>query len=155
MLIENSKNHLLQICDENVNKRRAALLWAALPVTVFPMKEGAFTLPEVETKIIEVDRIRDESRLLQLGAKRVSDKELVAVWMEGHGKKFRVRDEGGDVKVESKAALFSSGGVKACQEVGFGADSFDGAIRFFESLGFAETSRNVKNRVTYLLGLEC
>ena len=119
------------------------------------MKEGAFTLPEVETKIIEVDRIRDESRLLQLGAKRVSDKELVAVWMEGHGKKFRVRDEGGDVKVESKAALFSSGGVKACQEVGFGADSFDGAIRFFESLGFAETSRNVKNRVTYLLGLEC
>ena len=46
------------------------------------MKEGAFPLPEVEAKIIEVDKNRDEARLLELGAKFVSDKELVAVWME-------------------------------------------------------------------------
>ena len=51
--------------------------------------------------------------------------------------------------------MLSLGGVKACQEVGFGADSFEGALRFFETLGFAETSRSVKDRVTYLLGLEC
>ena len=45
--------------------------------------------------------------------------------------------------------------MKACQEVGFAADSFEGALGFFETLGFAETSRNVKDRVTYLLGLDC
>lgn len=46
------------------------------------MKEGTFPLPEVEAKIIEVDKSRDEARLLDLGAKFVSEKELVAVWME-------------------------------------------------------------------------
>lgn len=46
------------------------------------MKESAFPFPEVEAKIIEVDKNRDETRLLELGAKFVSQKELVAVWME-------------------------------------------------------------------------
>lgn len=46
------------------------------------MKEGTFALPEVEAKIIEIDKSRDEARLLDLGAKFVSEKELVAVWME-------------------------------------------------------------------------
>lgn len=50
--------------------------------TIRIMKESAFPFPEVEAKIIEVDKNRDEARLLELGAKFVSQKELVAVWME-------------------------------------------------------------------------
>ena len=46
------------------------------------MKTGISALPEVEAKIIEVDKKRDESRLAELGARYVSQKELVAVWME-------------------------------------------------------------------------
>ena len=46
------------------------------------MKTGISALPEVEAKIIEVDKNRDESRLAELGARYVSQKELIAVWME-------------------------------------------------------------------------
>lgn len=111
--------------------------------------------PEVEAKIIDVDPVRDGNRLIELGAERVSEKELTAVWMEGHGRKFRVRKEGDDVKVEIKTPISAGDGVKACSETGFASIDFHDTLRFFETLGFSQTSRSVKERVAYLLSLDC
>lgn len=110
-------------------------------------------LPEVEAKILDVDVERDSARLLSLGARKLHERELTAVWLQGYGDKFRVRHEGDETKVERKRVISEENGIKACDEKGFVARYFEPTVDFFKGLGYAELSRSVKDRTSYLLGL--
>lgn len=110
-------------------------------------------LPEVESKILDVDVERDSTRLESLGARKLHVRELTAVWLQGYGDKFRVRHEGDETKVERKRVISAEAGIKACTETGFVARYFEPTLEFFKELGYVEISRSVKDRTSYILDL--
>lgn len=110
-------------------------------------------LPEIESKILEVDVNSLTERLTELGAVYQFTKTFVAIWLAGHGTKFRVRKEGDTVVVEHKEMMEIGAKMKACYETGFQTEDMDDTLAFFKKIGFSEISKSVKERTAYTLDL--
>jgi len=107
---------------------------------------------EVESKIIEVSSKPLESRLAELGAKKIFEWELAATWfMNVNKKEVRVRKEWETIQVEYKELLPSESWVKECIEIWYQSDNLENTLLVFKNLWFKVTSTSVKKRVSYLL----
>ncbi len=108
---------------------------------------------EVEAKILEVDVEFIQKKLEATGAKKVFEGRVEAAWFgPSQGKVIRLRREGEKTVLCVKNAVKKSGGVRQAEESEVQVESFEGAIKVLEGLGYSEKSRAKKKRVSYELG---
>jgi len=107
---------------------------------------------EVESKILDIDRVSIEKKIIDLWWKKVFEWILDATWFENiNWEKVRVRKEGNKVVTEYKKKIETSNNAKECIEIWYSPDNYDSQIEVFKSLWLIEISRSIKTRVSYLL----
>ena len=112
---------------------------------------------EIEIKILDVDRKKTEKRLIELGAIKVFDDEMRAVYfdsaertIEKNRGTFRLRKQG-DVSVLTFKARMESIDAKVMEEKEVGVSDFDTIRSIIESIGFLSWLEMEKHRTTYEL----
>ncbi|MCB9359209.1 CYTH domain-containing protein [Candidatus Woesearchaeota archaeon] len=111
-------------------------------------------MEEVEVKILDIDKKKIERKLLELGAEKVFEGKVDAVYFDdgslGKGKTLRLRKLGDKVQLTYKENI-SRTIVKRVKEEETYLDDFDEALREFKALGFKMKRRIKKTRITYKL----
>ncbi len=114
-------------------------------------------MEEAEVKILEIDRVKIESTLISLGAKKVFDGEMSAVYLDRNGgvlkergDLLRVRKEG-DMSVITFKKYVSDEPAKIRKEFEVSVSDFDAAREIFQYLGFKEWLIVNKHRTSYEL----
>lgn len=110
-------------------------------------------LPEIESKILDVNVPKITAQLQELGAVYQFTNTFVSMWLAGNDTKFRVRKEGEIVAVEHKEMIEVDPEIKACHETGFQTQNLEATLDFFKKIGFAEISKSIKERTAYTLDL--
>lgn len=112
---------------------------------------------EVEIKILEIDRTEIEGRLLRLGAKKVFDDEIHAIYYDSAGsgiKKsggaLRLRSEGGKAVLTFKLHI-EDGLAKVREEKEVVVSDFAEMRSILSCLGYAAWLEMKKHRTTYEL----
>lgn len=112
---------------------------------------------EIEVKILEVNEDAISQKLLDLGAKKVFDGELDAIYYDKENEAFRKCDERIRLRKRGDYAEFtfkrkvSNETVKIEEEYQVRVDDFDGMRRILEELGVVEIRRYQKQRRTWVL----
>lgn len=113
-------------------------------------------MQEVEVKFLEVDVALITRKLLTLGAKKVFEGNVSAVYFEhplgliGPSEQLRLRKKGDLVELTYKKDR-EKGKAKICDETELKLDDYDSAYRLITSLGFKEKRSQEKRRVSYSL----
>ncbi|MEO0107730.1 MAG: class IV adenylate cyclase [candidate division WOR-3 bacterium] len=131
----------------------------AAPSLVTPQQIGADTShKEIEVKILEVERGRLEGILLSLGAKKVFDSEMTALFFAPRAGSavqpsgvLRLRQEADQAFLVLKQPATYQG-AKIREELQVQVSDFFTARQILESLGFQATAQVRKHRVQYDLG---
>lgn len=114
------------------------------------------TMQEVEVKFLEVDVALLTGKLLTLGAKKVFEGDVFAVYFEhplgliGPSEQLRLRKKGSLVELTYKKDK-ERGKAKICDETELKLDDYDSAYRLITNLGFKEKRSQEKRRVSYKL----
>jgi adenylate cyclase, class 2 len=113
------------------------------------------TMRETEIKILDIDRAEVEAKLLSLGAKKVFDGEIHALYYDdafgsvGSRKAtLRLRKEGGKAVLTCKNHV-GDRGAKVREEMEVRVSNFDTARSILESLGFSVWLEMKKHRTSY------
>ncbi len=107
---------------------------------------------EIESKILDVSHMDLEKKLFELGARKIFEWELKAIWLVNiNWKKVRVRQEWDKVMIEYKEDVWTDSSIKQMKEIWFEADSFDKVLEVFELLWFEKLHKSIKKRVSYWL----
>lgn len=116
-------------------------------------------MKEIEVKILETSHKDLESKLLELGAKKVSDQELNAIFfdnktgdIEGNNQTLRLRKEG-DVSflTHKRKIKGASEDLKIREETEIEVSSFEDTKKILEILGYNEFKSITKRRISYKL----
>lgn len=112
---------------------------------------------EIETKILDIDRVKVENKLIKLGAKKIFEGELKAVFFDkdneikGNYKVFRLRQEGNEVKLTHKTPEKKQGIAKVAKEIEISVSNFDVTKEMLEALGYKIFQKARKIRTSYKL----
>ncbi|MFH0860415.1 MAG: CYTH domain-containing protein [Candidatus Altiarchaeota archaeon] len=113
---------------------------------------------ETEVKILEVDRKKIEKKLAQLGAEKVFDGEVFAVYFDFRDRRiekskgtFRLRKVG-DRSYLTFKEFVEHDSMKVRQEHEVEVSDFDKVKHMLESLGMASWLTTKKQRTSYKLG---
>ncbi len=114
-------------------------------------------MKEIEVKIMEVSHKDLEPKLISLGAEKIFDDELYAIFFDTEDSKirnsnetFRLRKEGSKAFMTHKKKIPSES-VKIREETEIEVSDFDNARKLIISLGFKEFASIRKRRVSYKL----
>lgn len=114
-------------------------------------------MKEIEAKILNIDRKQIENKLLSLGAKKVFDGEVHALFFDfdnnGLKKKkriIRLRKEGNKAVLTTKEGI-SKEGAKISEEHEVEVSDFETAKKMLETLGLSAWLDMTKRRTTYSL----
>lgn len=112
---------------------------------------------EIEAKILEVNRKELEARLKEVGARKIADRKIFALFFDFSDRRLkkekailrlRKDDEGAFLCVKKKTR---KGRFKDLDEFEVKVSDFDETIKIISSLGFVETKMIEKKRISYLL----
>lgn len=114
-------------------------------------------MEEIEVKILEVNHEDLHSTLVSMGAKKEFDNEFYTIFFDTEDKKiqnskevFRLRKEGDKTFITHKKRLPSKN-TKKCEETELEVEDFQEARKLITSLGYKETDKIRKRRVSYKL----
>ncbi len=112
---------------------------------------------EMEIKILDIDRKRLEDKLISLGAKKIFDGEIHAIYYDDADNSvrrqkgtFRLRREGG-ISVLTFKAYIDSASAKVREETEVTVSDFDAMRSILKSTGFSPWLEMKKHRTTYAL----
>jgi adenylate cyclase class 2 len=112
---------------------------------------------ETEIKILEIDRKKLEKKLRSLGAKKLFDDEIHALYYDTADRSirrqkgtFRLRREGGISVLTFKAHVDNSA-AKVREETEVTVSDFDAMRSILKSIGFSPWLEMKKHRTTYTL----
>ncbi len=112
---------------------------------------------EVELKILEVNVEEITQKLLDLGAKKVFEGEVDAVYFDtkddyffNNNQQLRVRKKGDQVELCYKKGTGKTFATSA-DETEVNVSDFDSTLKIFESIGYLIKGRESKTRVSYRL----
>ena len=112
---------------------------------------------ETEIKILDIDRKKLERKLSSLGAKKIFDDEVHALYYDNSDSSirrqrgtFRLRREGGISVLTFKAHIDSSA-AKVREETDVTVSDFDAMRSILRSIGFSPWLEMKKHRTTYAL----
>lgn len=116
-------------------------------------------MKEIEVKILEVNPVRIDKKLLELGAKKTFDGILRVKYFDtsdsairAKGDLVRVRQFGEErVEVCYKTNKRVESGFKVCDEYSLEAKKFEDAVALFRGLGLDVTCEYEKKRIVYEL----
>ena len=112
-------------------------------------------MKEIEVKILNVSHIKLEQKLFELGAKKIFDGELYAIFFDTPDKKIkktggtlRLRKEGNKTIITHKQKILDKD-VKIREENEVEVFGFEQMKKIFLALGFEEVDIIRKKRVSY------
>ena len=112
---------------------------------------------ETEIKILDIDRKKLERKLSSLGAKKIFDDEIHALYYDNSDSSirrqrgtFRLRREGGISVLTFKAHIDNSA-AKVREETDVTVSDFDAMRSILRSIGFSPWVEMKKHRTTYAL----
>lgn len=112
---------------------------------------------EIEIKILDIDRKKTEEKLVSLGAKKVFDGEIYAIYYDSadnsirkSGGMLRLRKEGGKAVITFKKDIVDTE-AKIREEKETVVSDFDTMRTILESAGFSAWLEMKKDRTTYEL----
>jgi adenylate cyclase class 2 len=115
-------------------------------------------MEEIEAKILNINREEVEKNLISLGAKKVFDDDLLAIFFDfqdnsikDNKKTVRLRREGNKTFLTFKSKI-SNDKIKIMEEIETEVMDFDKTKKILESLGLLEYETTKKRRVSYKLG---
>lgn len=115
-------------------------------------------MDEIEAKILEIDRYKVEKKLKIMGAKKIFDGALSAIFFDfsgnplaSKGRIIRLRREGDRVMLAFKS-IKTQKGVKVAEELETEVGNFDLCKKILLQLNLKEVVSVAKNRVSYKLG---
>ncbi|MBT4375857.1 class IV adenylate cyclase [archaeon] len=114
-------------------------------------------MEEIELKILEVNHKDLEPKLISLGAKKIFDGELYALFFDDEeskirksGETLRLRKEGDKIFITHKK-IIPSEDMKIRDETEIEVSNFEEAKKLITSLGFKEFKQIRKRRISYKL----
>lgn len=115
-------------------------------------------MKEVEVKILDVNLEEIEKKIISLGAKKHFDGEIAQFLYDFPDKRikkerntFRLRKSGDKTYITFKDKVKSIGTAKVADEYEVTVSDFNTAKKIIESLGFEETHKMRKHRISYKL----
>ncbi len=112
---------------------------------------------EIEIKILDIDRKKTAEKLVSLGAKKVFDGEIYAIYYDStdnsirkNGGMLRLRKEGGKAVITFKKDIVDTE-AKVREEKETRVSDFDTMRIILESAGFSAWMEMKKDRTTYEL----
>ncbi len=112
-------------------------------------------IKEIEVKVLEKTHNEMESKLFELGAKKIFEGELYAIFYDNinksikdKGQILRLRKEGKKTYLTHKSNILKSN-VKIANEIEFEVSDFNKTNLMIKTLGFKEIKSNKKKRVSY------
>jgi predicted adenylyl cyclase CyaB len=119
--------------------------------------QGEMRMRETEIKILEVDRGKVEKRLRDLGARKVFDDEIRALYYDDAGGSVKRRKDALRLRREGNKAVLTykshvgDRGAKVRDEREVHVSDFDTTRSILESLGFSVWLEMKKHRTSYRL----
>ncbi len=112
---------------------------------------------ETEIKILDIDRKKLENKLTLMGAEKIFDDEIYAIYYDDAGNSvrrqkgtFRLRREGGTSVLTFKAHI-DSAATKVREETEVTVSDFDAMRSILAFIGFSPWLEMKKHRTTYAL----
>jgi adenylate cyclase class 2 len=112
-------------------------------------------MQEIEVKILEIDRVRMEAKLKEIGATLDFDEELAAVFydfpdnrLKAAGELLRLRKEGKAIRLTHKSPI-SHAVVKQMEEWETGVQDWEAMQQILSKLGFLARKQTKKRRTQY------
>ncbi len=111
---------------------------------------------EIEAKVLEIDKDSVIAKLENLGAIKIFDDELCAIYYYKDGiinqnNALRLRKEGKEIVLTHKEKIGVDEISKSFDETEVSIGDFDTMNKILHSLGFEDLSRNRKRRISYKL----
>lgn len=115
-------------------------------------------MQEIEVKILEINKDEIIKKLVELGAEKVFDDSIEAVYFDlddnslsENDRILRLRKKGEKAELTFKEGM-SRDEAKIMKEFNTEIDDFESMKRILEGIGFKEFKQVKKRRISYLLG---
>lgn len=115
-------------------------------------------MDEIEVKILEINKDEVIQKLVQLGAQKTFDGELINIYLDfennflkDNEKAFRLRKQG-EKNILNFKKRKSNDGAKISHEIEVEVESDDVILEILKNLGVVEKARDTKERTSFSIG---